>query len=200
VTCLRAALIALLVVVSAGCATRPTLPASGIDWDNRARQLAGAETWQARGRIAVKSDNGGGQGNLRWSQAGADTRVNLSGPFGAGAYEIAWDDERIVVSSKKGERIADYTGRDAADRFVEGQLGWSFPARSIRYWLLGIADPAFDSRRRFDDGGWLSEIDQNGWTVTYSRFKQVADTYLPGKIVMESDRGRVRLVVDQWSF
>ncbi|MGI9341797.1 MAG: lipoprotein insertase outer membrane protein LolB [Gammaproteobacteria bacterium] len=199
-THLRAALIALLICAAAGCATRPMLPDSGIDWDARARQLAGADTWQARGRIAVKSDNDGGQGNLRWTQAGADTRVRLSGPFGAGAYEIAWDDDRIVVSSKKGERVADYAGRDAADRFLESQLGWSFPARSIRYWLLGIADPEFDSRQRFDDGGWLSEIDQNGWTVTYSRFEQVADAYLPGKIVMESERARVRLVVDQWSF
>lgn len=184
----------------AGCAARPMQPDTGIDWDRRAGMLATESAWQARGRIAFKAGNEGGSGNMTWAQAGDDARITLSGPFGAGAYEIQWDDERIVVNSKKGEQVAAYTGRDAADRFLETQLGWSFPARSIRYWLLGIADPEFASERRFDDNGWLSGIDQNGWAVAYSRFDAAGDYYLPGKIVIENDRARVKLVVDRWVF
>jgi len=183
----------------AGCATRPVQPEVAIDWDQRAAWLVAAPAWRAQGRIAVKSGKDGGQGNMTWVQ-GDSTRISLSGPFGAGAYEITWDDERIVVNSKKGEQVASYTGRDAADRFLEQQLGWSFPARSIRYWLLGVADPEYHSERHLDEAGWLRRIDQNGWAVEYGRFDGVGDHYLPGKIVMENDRARVKLVVDKWSF
>lgn len=195
-----AALVLLAGMLVAGCATRPTQPVAGIDWEQRAAGLAGESAWRAKGRIAVKSGKDGGQGNMVWVQAGEGTRISLSGPFGAGAYEIAWDSERIVVNSKKGEQITSYTGRDAADRFLERQLGWSFPARSVRYWLLGIADPEYASQRRFDESGWLTGIDQNGWAVDYSRFDKVGDRYMPGKIIMENDRARVKLVIDKWSF
>jgi len=188
-----------LVALIGGCATRPLQPDSGIDWNLRAAELENETDWQARGRIAFKSGHDGGQGRLDWKQAGVATRIALSGPFGAGAYEIRWDDERIVVNTKKGEQVASYTGRDAADRFLEKELGWAFPARSIRYWLLGIADPAYDSALRFDDGGWLAGIEQNGWAVEYSRFERAGAYYVPGKIVMENGQARVKLVVDTWS-
>lgn len=197
---LGAAVPVLAAVLMAGCATRPLQLEDGIDWDQRAAQLVEMPVWRAQGRIAFKSGKEGGQGNMTWVQEDTGTHISLRGPFGAGAYEIAWDAERVVVNSKKGEQVASYTGRDAADRFLERQLGWSFPARSIRYWLLGVADPEYDSRRRLDEAGWLSHIDQNGWAVEYSRFDEVGDQYMPGKIVMENDRARVKLVVDKWSF
>ena len=190
----------LSVLLLAGCAARPLQPDTGIDWDRRAGMLATEPAWQARGRIAFKAGKDGGSGSMTWAQAGDDARITLSGPFGAGAYEIEWDDERIVVNSKKGEQVAAYTGRDAADRFLEAQLGWSFPARSIRYWLLGVADPEFASERRFDDDGWLAGIEQNGWAVAYSRFDTAGDYYMPGKVVIENDRARVKMVVDRWIF
>ena len=193
------AIIALSMLL-AGCATRPVQPDTGIDWDERARSLSAETSWGARGRIAFKSGNEGGSGSLSWRQAVDGTRIVLSGPFGAGAYEIRWDDERIVVNSRNGEKVADVAGANAADRFVESQLGWSFPARSIRYWLLGVADPDFEAERRFDDAGWLTGIRQNGWDVAYSRFDVVEERYLPGKIVIENDRARVKLIVDKWLF
>lgn len=194
------ALPVLVAVLLAGCASRPMQPEYGIDWDQRAASLVAAHEWRAQGRIAFKSGKDGGQGNMTWEQADSGTRISLSGPFGAGAYEINWDDERIVVNSKKGEQVATWAGPDAADRFLERQLGWSFPARSIRYWLLGVADPEYRSERAFDEAGWLSRINQNGWVVEYDRFNKVGERYMPGKIVMENDRARLRLVVDKWSF
>jgi len=200
VTRLGAALAVLAAVSVAGCAARPVQPEARIDWDQRAARLVDTAAWRAQGRIAGKSGKDGGQGNMIWVQGDTGTRISLSGPFGAGAYEIAWDDERIVVNSKKGEQVAAYTGRDAADQFLEQQLGWSFPARSLRYWLLGVADPEFLSERCLDESGWLSRIEQNGWSVEYSRFDEVGNHYMPSKIVMENDHARVKLVVDRWSF
>lgn len=194
----RSGLLALALLLGA-CATRAPLPDGGFDWVQREARLAAERLWQARGRIAYRSGPDGGQGSLTWTQSGSTARISLRGPFGAGAYRIEWDDQRIVVNSKLGERVAEYTGRDAADRFLEDQLGWTFPAGSIRYWLLGIADPEFPGRRRFDEHGRLAGIEQNGWDVGYDRFVESHGYLMPGRITVESERARVKLVVDEWS-
>jgi len=190
----------LAMVVLTGCASRPTVPGTGIDWTQRAENLLLLSDWEASGRIAVKSGTQGGQGNISWVQEGAEARIGLRGPFGVGAYQIDWSDSHLVVTGKAGEVTTAYTGADAVERFLTDQLGWSFPARSTRYWILGVADPHFASHAEFDTGGWLVSLEQNGWVVSYDRFVAEQDRWMPRKIVMENERARVKLIVDRWRF
>ena len=191
----------LLVVLmfTGGCALQPTVPGTSVAWGERRTQLAEMSEWQARGRIAVKSVDGGGQGNIQWFQAGAGSRVLLRGPFGVGGYEIAWDAERIEVIGKSGEIEIAYSGPNAAEQFLLDQLGWSFPAMSLRYWMLGVPDPEFDSDEQFDTDGWLVGIRQNGWSVGYDGFKVWNNIWLPKRLVLNHDEARVKLVIDNWS-
>ena len=191
--------ILLLALSIVGCATRSTVPGSDIAWDKREQQILGLSGWQARGRIAVKSGDDGGQGSIQWDQKGSSARIRLSGPFGAGAFEIAWNPDTVVVTDKDGEVELAYSGPDAAEQFLTQQLGWAFPAISTRYWILGVLDPDFDGRERFGPDGWLVGIEQNGWSVAYDGFAVRDEVWLPSKIVMENDRARVRLVVDRWT-
>jgi outer membrane lipoprotein LolB len=182
----------------AGCASRPVVPGSGIDWSQRAEYLAQLQGWEASGRIAVKSGAEGGQGSIHWVQESANASIALRGPFGVGAYQIDWTDDDLVITGKAGEVTLAYAGTDAVERFLTDQLGWSFPARSTRYWILGIADPRFSSRTEFDGDGWLATLEQDGWFVTYDRFVQEQGRWMPRKIVMENDLARVKLIVDRW--
>ena len=188
----------LLAFSLAGCAIQPTVPGTSIAWSERQSELQALDVWQARGRIAVKSGDDGAQGSLRWDQDGSEARIRVSGPFGAGAYEIDWNPDRVVVTSRDGEVAAAYTGADAADQFLSEQLGWTFPAINTRYWILGVPDPDFASREQFDTDGWLVGIEQNGWSVAYDGFQLRDEVWLPRKITMENDRARLRLVVDRW--
>jgi outer membrane lipoprotein LolB len=124
--------------------------------------------------------------------------VHLSGPFGAGAYEISWDADSVEVTGKAGEVEIAYAGPKAAEQFLEDQLGWSFPAMSLRYWMLGVPDPGFESDQRFDAEGWLAGILQGGWSIEYDDFEHRNAVWLPKRIVMNNDDARVRLIVDDW--
>jgi outer membrane lipoprotein LolB len=188
----------LVLLLAGGCAMQPTVPGTSVAWGERRVQLAEVSDWQARGRIAVKSAEGGGQGSIQWFQAGAGSRVLLRGPFGAGGYEISWDAERIEVVDKSGQVEEAYTGPNAAEAFLLDQLGWSFPAMSLRYWMLGVPDPEFDSDEQFDTDGWLVAIQQNGWSVGYDGFKAWDDVWLPRRMVLSHDEARVKLVIDNW--
>jgi len=190
---------ACIVMVSVNaCSMRPTTPGSDLDWDQREVTLGQLANWQAHGRIAVKSGADGGQGKLHWYQTGKQARIQLSGPFGVGAYELAWDSDSLVVTTKAGEVAAAYAGPQAAEQFLVDQLGWSFPAISIRYWILGIVDPQFAGDRQFDRDGWLEGIEQNDWSILYDGFSRHEDQWLPKKIVMNNDNARVKLIIDQW--
>jgi outer membrane lipoprotein LolB len=194
---MKAGLLPGLALFVAGCAALPPLVPQ-VPWDERRARLLSLEQWQARGRIAVKSATGGGQGDLQWRQAGAVSDIRVSGPFGAGVYQIRWEPDRLTVRSRDGEFSRAYDGADAAEQFLAEQLGWSFPAASVRYWVLGVLDPTFAGAERFAANGGLAGIEQNGWSVTYDRFNEAAGVPMPAKLTLRNDRARVRLVIDRW--
>ena len=166
----------------------------------RQERLLGLVQWEARGRVAFRSADEGGQGSLQWLQDGAATRIQLSGPFGAGAYQIDSLPGQITVQSRGSEAALEYLGPDAAERFLAEQVGWSFPVRSVRYWLLGLADPATPAVQQSDAAGRLRELRQSGWVVRYEDYAQGAATWLPHKLVVEREDVRLRFVIDRWLF
>jgi len=193
---LLAALVAALVL--AGCAARAPAPPAAVDWTARAAALAGLADWQARGRIALKAEDRGGQGDLAWVQRGPEARIRVSGPFGAGAYAIHWDAARLTVTSRDGEISREWVGADAAQQFLAEQLGWSFPAVSARWWLLGLPDPATPAAQIFTAEGQLAALEQDGWTVRYDRFADAGGWPMPVRLVVEGERARLRMVIDRW--
>ena len=188
----------LLLLLLSGCALQRPGPATRVNWEARRAQLLQLARWEARGRIAVKTPSGGGQGDLQWEQSGSDSRIPVSGPFGAGAYQIHWTPEALTVASRNGEFRHAYDGADAATAFLREQLGWSFPAASARFWMLGLCDPAAPGEERFDAAGELTGLQQGGWSIVYQRFADVEGQRLPTRITLEGADARVRLVIDTW--
>lgn len=173
----------------------------------RRAAIEAVSSWEARGRLALKmhvtsaqGGQGGGQGSFIWTQAGDLTVLRVAGPFGAGAYEIRWEPSGIRVLSGRGEVAAEYAGPAAAERFLQEQVGWSLPVANARHWLLGLAGPDSGAVETLDGDGLLIAIEQDGWRVRYDEYRQQGRIALPRKLVLESDAGRIRLVVDKWQF
>ncbi len=181
-----------------GCTTLSPVAGTAVDWAARDAHVAALADWQARGRIAIKSEGAGGQGDLSWRQAGADARIRVSGPFGAGAWEIRWDPQGVVVTSRNGQSRQEWRGPEAAEAFLGEQLGWPFPASSTRWWLLGLADPALPASREFSPRGELVRLEQGGWTVSYQRYEDAAGIEMPARLTLEGAHARLRMVIDRW--
>jgi len=182
----------------AGCAARIPVTVSPEDWAARDARLLASTDWAARGRIAIRSGSDGGQGSLYWEQQGEQASIQLSGPFGAGAWEIRWDPWQLTVSSRDGEVAHQLSGPDAAERFLFEQLGWWFPALAARYWLRGLADPGTGAVQVFDERGRLAVLEQHGWEVRYDEYQGDELLLLPRRLTMENERARVRIVIDRW--
>ena len=186
--------------VLAGCATVESVSGPPTSPAERRAALEAVGTWEARGRIALKTPDASGQGNFIWTQDGARTVLRVAGPFGAEAREIRWEPGRLTVLSGGGEVAADYAGADAAQRFLDAQLGWSLPVANARYWLLGLAGPDSGATESLDDAGLLVGLTQDGWEVRYEEYRPEVPASLPRKVLLESAGRRIRLVIDRWQF
>ena len=184
----------------ASCATQERAGELNVTPSERRAAIEAVDTWEARGRIALKMPGASGQGSFTWLQTGNRTLLRVAGPFGAEAREIRWEPERLTVLSGQGEVAVDYAGPDAAERFLQEQLGWSLPVANARRWLLGLAGLDSPAIETLDGAGLLASLAQDGWQISFDEYRPEGGIVLPRKLVMQSAAGRIRLVIDQWRF
>jgi outer membrane lipoprotein LolB len=165
-------------------------------WETRTLVLAALDDWQFSGRIAVRGDNDGFNGKLRWTQEQNAFSATASGPLGAGAIRIEGDKASVVLTDKDGIR----TTLENAETELRGRYGWTIPVASLRYWALGIPDPAAPADTAFDENGQLERIRQRGWSVIISSYAEGGGQLMPKVLTAENDDTRVRLVIDHWVF
>lgn len=207
-------LAATLLLIS-GCVTQPRVAPVPVDPAVRRALLESLPAWEARGRIAVKApDTSGqsssgqsssGQGSFVWQQIGDSAVIRVSGPFGAGGYEIQWEPARLTVRSSRGVIAADYTGPGAAQRFLDEELGWSLPIDHARQWLLGLTGGITPAVETVGGDGLLLGLVQGDWRVDFNGYQSATirpatTVELPHKLTLQSPTVRIRLVIDDWRF
>ena len=187
-----------LALVLTACATTPEsirLPELET-WDDRVDALAGLEEWEFRGRIAVKAGDDGFNGRLRWIQDNDAFRATVGGPIGIGTVRIAGNGASAVLTDKDGVD----TELDDVELELRYRYGWTIPVQSLRFWALGIPDPALSAEKEFNADGQLVKLAQRGWDVNISRYGPGGGQSMPRLLTATSQDTKVRLVIDSWYF
>jgi outer membrane lipoprotein LolB len=193
----RLALLAAFAVL-AGCATTPQsvdLPPLET-WDERNAVLAGLQDWEFKGRIAVKAGDDGFNGKFNWAQQGEVFAATVSGPLGVGTVRIEGDGRSVVLTDKDG--VA--TVLEDAETELYWRYGWTIPVESLRYWALGIPDPAVPAATEIDEQGRLVRLEQSDWIVEISRYSEGGGQQMPRILSATMPGTRVRMVIDRWLF
>ncbi len=214
------------VAVVAGCRTVPVQhpPTVSQPWDVTRAELQSRDHFALKGRVAVASGKEGFNASLRWTQEGMRSNVSLQGPLGAGGVQISAENNNLSVVTSHGDRL----DSDAARAELETRLGFDPPLSSLRYWVLGVPDPALPSKEEVDSQQQrLQSLEQGGWQIDYNSYMPtdvpldgnpspavradsmgVADStgaahgasaWLPSRMTVQRAGVRVRLVVDGWS-
>jgi outer membrane lipoprotein LolB len=197
VTAARGAFLLALAAVLAGCASPKgaLLPDLG-DWERRTAVLAGLDDWEFNGRIAVRTGDDGFNGRLRYLHQGDGFQATLSGPLGAGTVRIEGNGRRVVLTDTDGQRVEMLD----AELELRQRYGWTIPVASLRYWALGIPDPAMPAETDLNADGQLASLTQRGWQVAVSRYRDGGGQLMPSRLNAENADTRVRLVIDRWVF
>jgi outer membrane lipoprotein LolB len=192
----RLILLATCAAALAGCAAlRPKAPkgpppAAVASWDARVKNLERTTRWDLDGRAAVALGQQGWQASLNWRQTGADSELHLAGPLGIGAL--------VIKVSPSGLSLNGAAPSDAVVAQLQERLGFELPLDHLRYWLLGIPDPAtpFELTRNAQDRA--ARITQGGWIIEYGDYMSGDGDLLPKRLVLTRAAARVRIAVDHW--
>jgi outer membrane lipoprotein LolB len=187
----------LAVAVLAGCRTVPVQPPTASkQWEVRRPELQARDHFSLKGRVAVATGKEGFNAGMRWTQEGASSRVSLEGPLGVGGVQITADGSKLSIVTSKGEHL----DSDAARAELGSRLGFEPPISSLRYWILGVPDPAQPSKEVVDQQQQrLQGLEQDGWQIDYSSYVPVGSEWLPARLTLQRAGVRVRVLVDGWN-
>jgi outer membrane lipoprotein LolB len=132
---------------------------------------------------------------LRWHQQGTQASIDLSAPLGFGAAHIEQDAGLLQLTTSKGLKL----DSEAAGEELRASVGFDPPLASLRYWILGVSDPAsVPEQTVLDAQQRLSVLQQDGWRVEYTAYSRVQALWLPQRLTLTRDALRLRVVVEDW--
>ena len=186
-----------LTVLISACVTPKSLELPDLsDWESRQKILVGVDEWEFAGRIGVSAGDEGFNGQLRWRQDGVVFRARINGPLGVGTVFINGDRREITVTDRDGV----VTELHDAEVELRQMYGWTIPVASLRFWALGIPDPASPAETEFGEDGQLSTLRQQDWEVEFTQYREGGGQLMPRRLTAVNDDVKVILVIDSWTF
>ncbi len=172
----------LLLALVAGCASRPPALSS----------LDGQHYWQAEGRLALKSGQGGGNLNFIWAQLGASYRLALSGPLGVGNTELMVTPGQVSLRHPERGLLQ----ADSPEALLAESTGQQAPVSLLAHWIR--AEAASDGARiERDANGRVLLIEEAGWTARYPEW-QPDHPSLPRRIMVSGPDTRLTVLITRW--
>jgi outer membrane lipoprotein LolB len=187
----------------AGCASLPDrAPVADKHnaWRERQTVLARLDTWELRGRVALRTAQDGGQASLHWLRKRDSHRIDLAGPFGGG---------RVRLTQEAGAaELRDSSGRVWRDRSLTEVLaratGWRLPLEGLDAWALGLPAPGEPAELELDEWGRLKRLVQLGWDISFLNYAEHHGYELPSRLFIKRAGGgepevEVRLAISEWT-
>jgi outer membrane lipoprotein LolB len=172
-----------------------------LDWEQRQAQLATLTHWTLRARIGIRSQQVNGSASLIWDEEDDGRVLNLLGPLGGGAIHLEQNQDGATLTDSKGRSWYNSNARE----LIRQSTGWEIPVSGLRWWILGLTEPGSSASYSFDEQNRLQSIQQQGWLVTYNKYKSFGPYELPSSItvtgyeeVAEENPVRVKLVIKEW--
>ena len=187
----------LMILFLSGCATRQPVSEDirNAFWQRHSEQLIELHSWQLKGRIAIQRGKEGGSVSLHWQQDRHNYFLRVVAPLGRGTYELSGSEDGVVMRTEKNKLLH----ADNPETLLQENLGWQVPLSALRYWVRGLPEPDIKTDSLIlDEKGRITKLSQSGWQISYIPYVKNSGYELPGKIFMQNDRLKLRLVIRDW--
>ncbi len=159
-------------------------------------QLAVKRYWQAEGKIALAAKNYQTNASFDWQQSGDNYKLRFFGPFGLGSAWLVKSGKQVSFEDQEhGKQVA-----GSPEQLMAKALGWQVPITELQHWIKGVPAPsAAVSASTQDAQGNLASLDQLGWHILYSDYRQQNGWLLPSKLVATRDAVKIVMVTKIWT-
>ena len=176
----------------AACHSLAPLPTT--PWAERRAALQGIEHFEVSGQVAASTASEGFSASLRWQQQGASSDLLLRAPLGVGGAHLTYDGTMLQVTDSRGAQLEGVSAQAELVRL----LGFEPPLASLRYWLLGVPDPAITAIETLDAVQRLLQLQQGEWQVDYAEYLQSGGQWLPRRLAMHRGALKLKLQATHW--
>lgn len=150
--------------------------------------------WAFDGRISLSDGKESWSANIVWGHTEGKDEIKLSGLLGQGAAFITLTDKSVTIN--RGDEKPKQSTQ--VEEFIQQQLGVFVPVRALRFWVLGLINPASSYVEKGDG------FKQSNWDVHYLQMQNIQlqnqkSEWLPRKIGVEQGDAKLKLVIDQWT-
>lgn len=152
------------------------------------QSLQQQKSWRFEGRLSVVDERESISASINWRHGPDGEQIELAGPLAQGRVQVWVSSSEVVIDD--GDKRQVYPGK--AGQVIAEQLGIDMPVDAMRYWVLGVNDPAQSYVEQQD--GFV----QDGWSILYKEMQVVSRQWLPKKISAVKNKTRIKLIVDQW--
>jgi outer membrane lipoprotein LolB len=189
---MRALIACCALLALAACQSLP--PAPSTPWPERRAALQALGQYGFSGQFAAATASEGFSAAIQWQQQGAVSDVSLRAPFGVGGARLNYDGTELRVIDSRGTQLDGAAARQEMQRL----FGFEPPLSSLRYWLLGVPDPATPASETLGQGDRLASLQQGDWQVDYAEYLEASGHWLPRRLALHRGPVRLKLQVTHW--
>lgn len=157
--------------------------------------LASLSQWSLSARLSIRHQSDAWAGQMRWLQKPSMYLININAPMGQGAMQLR-SNPQFGVEMKLADGKITYA--DDPQSLLYDFTGWQIPMAGLKYWVQGIPTEAMIEKITFDEDGRLSELHQGEWQIVYRSYRQVGQSFMPRKLILQKGALKILLVVDHW--
>ena len=151
-------------------------------------------TWELSGAIAARNKNKSWTASMNWRQEARDQyQIRLYGPLGGGTVMV--EKHGAIITFRDGSKKVASTD---ADKLLLSQTGVRLPVNNLYYWVRGLPAPGPVGSEHRDANQHLLQLNQAGYTITYSQYTIVNGTTLPTKIRLEGHGVMIKVAITRW--
>ncbi len=194
---LFSAIVPLILGIS-GCATlpppSPQQPTTSSVNQQHLATLASIKTFSLKGRLGVVSNPRGFSGGIDWQHQTAEDNIDVYSPVGGKVANIVKTPDGVTLTEQDGRSVK---ARDAG-ALTETTLGWRLPLEGLSDWALGKPTASKIDAATWNEQGHLTTLKQDGWDIEYQNYAENSGYFLPGKIILKSEKVNLKLLVEKW--
>ena len=156
---------------------------------------ASQASFEVAGRLSARHGDDALTANFRWRRAGGRDELELASPLGQMVASLSGDPSNVRLQTADG-RVS--TASDWSALTAQG-LGWPLPVDGLAFWIQGAPRPGSASSTEAGDDGRVALLRQDGWTIVYHAYTQIAAAdWRPARITLSYPDVELRIVVDSW--
>jgi len=182
-----------------GCVSTPTHKPvesanSQLLYQQHLQRIAAIGEFTLQGRIGVQTDGKGFSGSLHWQHDVTHDDIALYSPLGGQVAGIKKTTGQVTIEDANGN------SRSATDAeaLTQSALGWRLPLAGLADWSLGRPTNSPIQASTWDEQGFLRTLKQDGWDIEYQNYSEQNGHFLPGKILLKSEKVNLKLLVEKW--